>query len=123
MCANPAWVKGVGYRGEEQFFGDSDKAVWPSALEAAQEAYQMAGITNPRKELDVAEVYNPFTYQEMLFYECFGFCEFGQAPGLVSERRLRPGRRAADLPVGRPPYAPILSAQPGLSARPRRPCR
>ncbi|MFH1134629.1 MAG: hypothetical protein V1816_00940 [Pseudomonadota bacterium] len=83
LCAKPAWVKGVGYRGEEQFFGDSDKAVWPSALEAAQEAYHMAGITNPRKELDVAEVYNPFTYQEMLFYECFGFCEFGQAPGLV----------------------------------------
>lgn len=79
----PAWVKGVGYRGEEQFFGDSDKAVWPSAVEAAKEAYEMAGITNPRKELDVAEVYNPFTYQEMLFYECFGFCEFGQAPDLV----------------------------------------
>ncbi|MFH1090403.1 MAG: hypothetical protein V1742_02420 [Pseudomonadota bacterium] len=78
-----AWVKGVGYRGEEQFFGDSDKAVWPSALEAAREAYQQAGITNPRRELDVAEVYNPFTYQEMLFYECFGFCEFGQSPDLV----------------------------------------
>lgn len=78
-----AWVKGVGYRGEEQFFGDSDKAVWPSASEAAKEAYQQAGITNPRKELDVAEVYNPFTYQEMLFYECFGFCEFGEAPDLV----------------------------------------
>jgi len=78
-----AWVKGVGYRGEEQFFGDSDKAVWPSAVEAAKEAYSQAGITNPLRELDVAEVYNPFTYQEMLFYECFGFCEFGQAPDLV----------------------------------------
>ena len=78
-----AWVKGIGYRGEEQFFGDSDKAVWPCAVEAAKEAYHQAGITNPRKELDVAEVYNPFTYQEMLFYECFGFCDFGQAPELV----------------------------------------
>lgn len=83
LGAKPAWVKGVGYRGEEQFFGDSDKAIWPSAVEAAREAYEMAGITNPAEELDVAEVYNPFTYQEMLFYECFGFCEFGQAPDLV----------------------------------------
>jgi acetyl-CoA C-acetyltransferase len=79
----PAWIKGVGYRGEEQFFGDSDKAVWQSAIEAAKEAYKQAGITNPRKELDVAEVYNPFTYQEMLFYECFGFCDFGESPDLV----------------------------------------
>lgn len=78
-----AWVRGVGYRGEEQFFGDSDKAIWPSAVEAAKEAYNQAGITNPRKELDVAEIYDPFTYQEMLFYECFGFCDFGEAPDLV----------------------------------------
>ena len=56
MCSKPAWVKGVGYRGEEQFFGDSDKAVWPSAVEAAKEAYDQAGITNPRKDLDVAEI-------------------------------------------------------------------
>ena len=83
LAKKAAWVKGVGYRGEEQFFGDSDKAVWPSAVEAAKEAYRQAGITNPLKELDVAEVYNPFTYQEMLFYECFGFCEFGESPDLV----------------------------------------
>jgi acetyl-CoA C-acetyltransferase len=83
LCKKPAWVKGVGYSGEEQFFGDSDKAVWPSAVAAAKEAYKQAGISNPRKDLDVAEVYNPFTYQEMLFYECFGFCDFGEAPDLV----------------------------------------
>jgi len=78
-----AWVKGVGYRGEEYYFGDSDKVVWQSAIQAARQAYDQAGIRNPRKELDVAEVYNPFTYQEMLFYECFGFCDFGASPDLV----------------------------------------
>ena len=76
-------VTGVGYRGDEYFFGDSDKTVWESAIQAAKQGYDEAGITNPRKELDVAEIYNPFTYQEMLFYECFGFCDFGQAPDLV----------------------------------------
>lgn len=83
MCDRPAWVLGTGYRGEETFFGDSDKVFWQSAIGAAKEAYQQAGISNPRRELDVAEVYNPFTFQEMLFYECFGFCDFGQAPDLV----------------------------------------
>jgi len=91
-----AWIKGVGYRGEEQFFGDSDKAVWPSAVEAAKEAYDRAGIRNPRKELDVAEVYNPFTYQEMLFYECFGFCDFGEAPDLVLKGVFS---RKGELPI------------------------
>lgn len=91
-----AWVKGVGYRGDEQFFGDSDKVVWQSAIQAARQAYDQAGIRNPRKELDVAEVYNPFTYQEMMFYECFGFCEFGQAPDLVLKGTFS---REGELPV------------------------
>jgi Acetyl-CoA acetyltransferase len=78
-----AWVKGIGYRGDEYYFGDSDKTEWQSAIQAAKEAYDQAGIKEPLKELDVAEVYNPFTFQEMMFYECFGFCGPGEAPDLV----------------------------------------
>jgi acetyl-CoA C-acetyltransferase len=81
----PAWVKGLYYAGDEAFFGDSDKVVWESAIIAARKAYQMAGIRNPRKELDVAEVYNPFTFQELIFYECFGFCDPGEACKLVED--------------------------------------
>jgi len=79
MCSSPAWVKGLGFAGDEYWYGDSDKVAWQCAMEAARQAYQMAGITNPRKELDVAEVYNPFTFVELLHYECLGFCEPGQA--------------------------------------------
>ncbi|MCD6281163.1 MAG: thiolase domain-containing protein [Deltaproteobacteria bacterium] len=79
MDRKPAWIKGVGYSGEEYWFGDSDKVVWQSAIQSSREAYKMAGITNPIEQLDVAEVYNPFTFQELLFYECFGFCDFGKA--------------------------------------------
>ncbi|MBW2596316.1 MAG: thiolase domain-containing protein [Deltaproteobacteria bacterium] len=80
---NAAWVKGIGYSGEEYWFGDSDKVEWQCAIDAAKQAYDMAGIKNPRKELDVAEVYNPFTFQELLYYECFGFCDFGEACDLT----------------------------------------
>lgn len=79
MCKNPAWIKGIGFSGDEYWFGDSDKVAWESAVGAVKQAYKTAGIINPRKELDVAEVYNPFTYVEMLHYECFGFCDRGQA--------------------------------------------
>jgi acetyl-CoA C-acetyltransferase len=83
MCKTPAWVKGIGFSGDEYWFGDSDKVVWEAAIDAAKQAYKMAGITNPFKELDVAEVYNPFTYVEMLSSECFGFCDPGRAPDYV----------------------------------------
>ena len=73
ICKKPAWIKGVGFRGEEYYMGDSNKGTWQSAIQAAKQAYKQAGVTNPLKDFDVAEVYNPFTYQEMIFYECFGF--------------------------------------------------
>ena len=31
----PAWIRGVGYCGEEAFFGEGDKVVWQSAINAA----------------------------------------------------------------------------------------
>ena len=107
ISKNPAWVKGVGYRGDESFFGDSDKARWDSAIEAAKEAYRQAGIVHPRQELDVAEVYNPFTFQEMLFYECFGFCDFGQACDLVLEGVFA---RGGELPCD--PSGGVLCTNP-----------
>ena len=96
ICKKPAWVKGVGFRGEEYFTGDSSKAVWQSTIEAAKDAYKQAGITNPLKELDVAEVYNPFTYQELMFLECLGFCPPGEAPDYEVKGTFAPG---GELPV------------------------
>jgi acetyl-CoA C-acetyltransferase len=102
-----AWVKGTGYAGDEHFFGDSDKIVWQSAIIAAKKAYYMAGIKNPRKELDVAEVYNPFTYQELVFYECLGFCDFGEACKLVEDGVVL---RGGELPVT--PSGGVLCTNP-----------
>ncbi len=79
ITQRPAWVKGVGYRGEEYNFGDGDKVNWQSAIQSAQQAYKQAGITNPKKELDLIEIYNPFSFQELLFFECFGLSEPGKA--------------------------------------------
>ena len=100
MGRKVAWVKGVGYAGDEHWFGDSDKVVWESAIVAAKEAYEMAGIRDPLEELDVAEVYNPFTFQELLFYECFGFCEKGRAVELVEKGVVQRGGKLPCDPSG-----------------------
>ncbi|MBM3131880.1 MAG: thiolase family protein [Chloroflexi bacterium] len=41
---------------------------------AAERLYKRNGITNPRKEIDMAEVYEPSDWEEMLLYELFGLC-------------------------------------------------
>lgn len=107
LGVTPVWVKGVGYCGEEHFFGDSDKVSWQSAIQSARNAYRMAGITDPRKELDMAEVYNPFTFQELLFYECFGFCEEGKGCELVEKGVVA---KDGDLPCD--PSGGVLCTNP-----------
>ena len=102
-----AWIKGLAYAGDEHFFGDSDKVVWESAIIAAKKAYEMAGIREPRKELDVAEIYDPFTYQELIYYECFGFCDMGGACKLVEDGVVL---RGGELPCD--PSGGVLCTNP-----------
>ncbi|OUM88885.1 MAG: acetyl-CoA acetyltransferase [Bacillus thermozeamaize] len=45
---------------------------------AATAAYKEAGITNPRKEISMAEVHDCFTPTELVIYEDLGFSERGQ---------------------------------------------
>ena len=53
--------------------------------EAAAEAYEMAGIKDPLKNIDVAEVADTFTGTELQTYEALGFCKPGLS-GPLSER-------------------------------------
>lgn len=46
---------------------------------SSRKAYEMAGVKNPREEIDIAEVHDCFTTTEMLIYEDFGFSQRGHA--------------------------------------------
>jgi acetyl-CoA C-acetyltransferase len=56
----------------------------------------MAGISNPRQELDVAEVHDCFTITELAIYENFGFSEWGNAKEDIDSGAFT---RHGDLPV------------------------
>jgi len=103
----PAWVKGVGYAGDEYWMGDKSWVPWQAAQVAAQQAYRMAGIRNPLQELDVAELYVPFTYMEMMLYENLGFCEQGRGYELVE---AGVPERGGELPIT--PSGGVLCTNP-----------
>ncbi|MBC7106974.1 MAG: thiolase domain-containing protein, partial [Firmicutes bacterium] len=96
---DPVWIKGVGRGADSVWFmgrRHMDLARLDYAYLAAKQAYDMAGIRNPREEIDVAEVYDPFTYQEMQHCEALGLCPEGGAGRMIDEGvSLREGR----LPV------------------------
>lgn len=71
------WVKGVGHCTDAHRLGDRDLADTRALKEAAKRAYAMAGIADPRKDIDMAEVYDAFSYMEPLWLEGLGVVDDG----------------------------------------------
>ena len=73
-----ARVSGLGWA-SETYWREPEDLVNSRALAAATErAYRMAGITAPRREIDVAEVYDVTPYHELMAYEGLDFCDAGE---------------------------------------------
>ena len=109
--SKPVWIKGVSHCCESYLLGDRDLAKPVALAEAAKKAYAMAGIKNPLKDIDVAEILEPFSYMEPLWLEGLGFCKPGEGAALAGK-----GVTAMDgkLPVN--PSGGALSANPILVA-------
>jgi acetyl-CoA C-acetyltransferase len=56
-----------------------DYTTFPEVVATAQDAYAQAGITDPRRELAMAEVHDCFTPTELVLMEDLGFAERGTA--------------------------------------------
>ena len=81
--SKPIWVKGIGHCADAYHLGDRDLAEVDALESAAGRAYKMADIKNPMKEIDVAEVYDAFSYMELLWMEGLGLCGRGEAGAMV----------------------------------------
>ncbi len=67
--------EGVGWN-QDSFFWETEGCTRMKYLEkSAKQAYEMAGIKDPFNELDVAEVYDPFTYKECHHLEGLGIAK------------------------------------------------
>ncbi len=82
-------VKGLGLSCPAGWFiyytQDFDFVSFRATQEAAKQAYEQAGIKDPRKELDFAEVHDCFTITEIINYEDLGFCARGEGWRFISE--------------------------------------
>jgi len=107
----PAWIKGVSYCCDAYHLGDRDLSEAKSLTEAAKKAFSMAGIKNPEKEIQVAEVYDAFTYQELMWLEAMGLCKDTEAGKLVEKGHFDV---SGALPVN--PSGGLLSGHPVIAA-------
>ena len=89
----PAWIQGIGHHSETYFMGDRmgpkrlcDHADADAKAMAIQKAYRMAGVEDPIKDIQTAELYAPFSNTEYHAIDAAGFFPKGE-----SLRRMEDG--------------------------------
>jgi acetyl-CoA C-acetyltransferase len=109
VTPQPAWVAATSTAHDTQFMGDSPKrlARMRSLIAASDVVYEKVGITDPRRQLDVAEVYEPASYAELAMYENLRFCDWGDGGRLIDEGVTQ---MDGELPVN--PSGGVLSTNP-----------
>jgi len=83
--SEPVWLKGAGHMTDAYHLGDRDLARSPALVGAAKKAYALAGVSDPLKEIDVAEVSDVFSYMELMWYEGLGFCSEGGGGQMIDQ--------------------------------------
>ncbi|MBW1902184.1 MAG: thiolase domain-containing protein [Deltaproteobacteria bacterium] len=81
----PAWILGTSVRSEPTMYAHRDTVSPPSIRDCAKDVYRQAGITNPRREIDMAELYVPFSWYEPMWLEATGLAEQGEGWKMTME--------------------------------------
>jgi acetyl-CoA C-acetyltransferase len=86
------WITGVAHSSESYYLGDrmgrgmvADHADAHALGAAFQRSFAMAGITDPRTQVQVAELYAPFSNTEFHAIEAAGLADLGTSPAMLKE--------------------------------------
>ena len=66
----------------------TDPAEQEPAKIASRKAYAMAGIDDPKTQIDMCEMYNGFAHQSLMWLEKLGVCDEGEAHKLLDAGEL-----------------------------------
>jgi len=91
----PVWIEGVGWNLDTAYWTNRDLVFPEYVANAARMAYDMAGVTEPRKQIHIAEPYDPFDYKELHHLEGLLLFDKGKAPEAARDGVLN---RDGDLP-------------------------
>ncbi|MFI6940455.1 thiolase C-terminal domain-containing protein [Streptomyces sp. NPDC050418] len=94
-CAkDPVWVLGAGEHISHTTMSEWDDFTVSPAAVSGKLAFERAGVTPA--DIDIAEIYDAFTYMTLVTLEDLGFCAKGEGGAFVEKGRLT---LTGDLPV------------------------
>ena len=103
----PAGVRGTAMRSEPAMFAGRDQVLPHAGRDCAADLYKQAGITDPARQIDVAELYVPFSWFEPMWLENCGFAAENEGWKMVASGATALGGR---LPINA--SGGVLSSNP-----------
>ena len=101
------WITGAAHCTESYYMGDrmgrgliADHADAHALRKSCERSYKMAGITDPAKQIDVAELYAPFSNTEFHAIEAAHLAPLGASPAMLREGQFALGSRTVVNPSG-----------------------
>jgi len=79
------WIKGVGWASHTPWIEEWDMVTPTHAVLASRMAYRMAGIDEPARYIDFAEIDDRFAYKELQFMEALGLAKYGEAGTMIED--------------------------------------
>ena len=74
----PAWIIGTSMKSEPATANGRDQITPQAGKDCAADVYRQAGITNPLEQIDMVEMYVPFSWYEPMWLENLGFAAEGE---------------------------------------------
>jgi acetyl-CoA C-acetyltransferase len=102
-----AWIRATAMRTEPTMFAGKDHVNPRAGADCAAALWRQAGITSPIDEIDVAEIYVPFSWFEPMWLENLGFAAPGDGWRLTEAGETEIGGR---LPIN--PSGGVLCSNP-----------
>jgi acetyl-CoA C-acetyltransferase len=96
LSGQPVFINGIGWSQHTPNIEEREPHRAVYAEKAAQMAYRMAGITNPKSQIDFAEVDDTFSYKELQHLEAMDLAQPGESGNLLEEGTFSPH---GELPV------------------------
>jgi acetyl-CoA C-acetyltransferase len=103
----PAWIHGTAVRSEPTMGAGRDVVNPHAGRDCAKDVYAQVGITDPRRQLDCAEIYVPFSWYEPMWMENLGFAAENEGWKLTESGETS---MEGQIPVN--PSGGVLSSNP-----------
>ncbi len=107
ICPQPAWILGTANRHTYTYVGDVNLGQIDSMKCAAADLFGRAGIKEPRKELDVIEMYQPYSFAGIIWIEAMGIVPRGKGTEYIWSGATDMG---GELPVN--PSGGVIACNP-----------